>query len=34
MVDFKNLPFSFTLELNMLKDEQTRAKTGKSASFI
>ena len=24
LVDFKNLPFSFTLEFNMLKDEQTR----------
>jgi len=22
LVDFKNLPFSFTLEFNMLKDEQ------------
>ena len=27
LVDFKNLPFSLTLELNMLKDEQTRGKT-------
>ena len=26
MVDFKNLPFSFTLELNMLKDEPARVK--------
>ena len=26
LVDFKNLPFSFTLELNMLKDEQERGK--------
>lgn len=26
LVDFKNLPFSFTLEFNMLKDEQTRGK--------
>ena len=26
LVDFKNLPFSFTIEMNMLKDEQTRAK--------
>jgi len=27
LVDFKNLPFSFTLEFNMLKDEQERGKT-------
>ena len=27
LVDFKNLPFSFTLEFNMLKDEQTRGKS-------
>lgn len=26
LVDFKNLPFSFTLEFNMLKDEQERGK--------
>jgi hypothetical protein len=26
LVDFKNLPFSFTLEFNMLKDEQDRVK--------
>ena len=26
LVDFKNLPFSFTLEFNMLKDEQVRGK--------
>ncbi len=26
LVDFKNLPFSFTLEFNMLKDEQTRGR--------
>jgi len=26
LVDFKNLPFSFTLEFNMLKDEQARGK--------
>ena len=26
LVDFKNLPFSFTLEFNMLKEEQVRRK--------
>ena len=26
LLDFKNLPFSFTLEFNMLKDEQARGK--------